>query len=87
MHLLHKYIREILSETFQSHTDEPQVGDMVVNVNEKCKHLGSKGIALSIQELPQDQGKMVEYECTNKGPTWNFGDILIKTMDQLAPLN
>jgi len=86
MRILKRYIKEILSETFQSHTDEPQVGDMVVNVNEKCKHLGSQGIVLSIQELPQDQGKTVEYECTNKGPTWNLGDILTKTMDQLAPL-
>ncbi len=86
MHLLHKYIREILSETFQSHADEPQPGDFVVNVNEKCKHRGSEGIVLSIQELPQDQGKMIEYECINDGPTWEKGDILVKTMDQLAPL-
>ncbi len=59
---------------------------MVINVNEKCKHKGSEGIVISIQELPRDQGKMIEYECTNQGPTWKKGEILTKTMDQLSPL-
>ena len=86
MRYVRKYIQEILKETFQSHTDEPEVGDVVINVNEKCKHRGSEGIVLSIQDLPQDQGKMIEYECTNDGPSWERGDTLVKTMDQLSPL-
>lgn len=86
MIVLRKYIKELIKETFQSHTDEPKPGDLVVNVNENCKHKGSKGIVLSIKELPLDQGKVAEYECINTGPTWEIGDILVKTMDQLAPL-
>ncbi len=87
MQNLRKYVREILKETFQSHTHEPQSGDAVINVNKNCKHRGSEGIVLSIKDLPQDQGKLIEYQCTNSGPNWEKGDILVKTMDQLAPLN
>ena len=84
--LIRKYIRALVENTFQSHTREPQVGDAVVNVNPNCKHEGSEGIVLSIQELPSDQGKVVEYQCTNRGLTWDIGDVLTKTMDQLSPL-
>ncbi len=86
MSILREYIKSILAETFQSHTDEPVPGDSIINVNSNCKHRGSQGTVLSIQELPGDQGKVVEYECTNDGPTWDIGDILIKTMDQISPL-
>ena len=86
MSILREYVRGILTETFQSHTDEPSTGDKIVNINQNCKHTGSEGIVLSVEELPGDQGKTVEYECTNDGPTWDIGDVLVKTMDQLAPL-
>ena len=59
---------------------------MIVNVNPNCKHVGSEGTVLSIDTLPDDQGKVAEYECTNAGPTWEIGDVLTKTLDQLAPL-
>ena len=85
MSLLREYIRDVLIETYQSHTDEPAVGDAIINVNENCKHKDSEGIVLSINDLPDDQGKVVEYECTNSGPTWSEGDVLSKTLDQLAP--
>jgi len=85
MNILREYIRSILRETFQSHTFEPMEGDAIININDNCKHQGSEGIVLSVGELPDDQGKVVEYECTNAGPTWSIGDILKKTMDQLAP--
>ena len=86
MQILREYIRSVLKEAFQSHTNEPVEGDRVINVNDNCKHKGSKGVVLSIHELPGDQGKTVEYQCTNDGPTWDAGEVLIKTMDQLAPL-
>ena len=74
-----------LSDTYQSHTYEPQIGDAVVNVNQKCKHVGSEGIVVSINELLGDTGKTAEYRCTNSGGTWSIDDILEKTLDQLAP--
>lgn len=85
MDLLRKYIRGVLQETFQSHANEPVPGDKIVNINPGCSHEGSQGVVLSIQELPDDQGKTAEYQCTNDGPTWDIGDILVKTLDQLAP--
>jgi hypothetical protein len=85
--ILSRYIREIIREnTYQSHTHEPEVGQMVVNVNPKCKHFGSEGIVLEILSLPGDAGKTIQYQCINDGETWSEGDILEKTMDQLAPI-
>ncbi len=86
MNLLRQFVRTLLIEMYQSHTDEPVEGDVVVNTNANCKHMGSEGIVVSIEELPSDQGKVIEYECTNDGPTWAIGDVLSKTMDQLEPL-
>jgi hypothetical protein len=87
MKILSQYIRELIREnTYQSHTHEPEVGEMVVNVNPKCKHLGSEGIVLEILSLPGDAGKTIQYQCINDGETWSEGDILEKTMDQLAPM-
>tara|TARA_Y100000310_G_C20498032_1_gene722531 strand:+ start:662 stop:943 length:282 start_codon:yes stop_codon:yes gene_type:complete len=82
---LRKIIRENIRETFQSHTDEPRVGDSIVNVNPNCEHYGSRGVVISINFLPEDAGKTVEYQCSNRGPTWERGDVLEKTLDQLAP--
>ena len=71
---------------YQSHTWEPIPGDAVDNVNTGCKHFGSRGFVLSIQDLDADAGKTVTYQCTNSGPNWDVGTSLTKTMDQLAPL-
>jgi len=80
---LRKVIRRLLRETFVSHSNEPLVGDHVVNSNPKCKHYGSEGIVLSIGSLDNDIGKTASYKCTNDGDSWNPGDVLEKTMDQL----
>jgi len=85
MRLLRRYIRDILSETFQSHTFEPVVGDIIINVNPQCKHKGSIGEVLELGSLDDDAGVTASYECLNGGPTWEVGDILEKTLDQLAP--
>jgi hypothetical protein len=82
---LRKLISEMLREEYQSHTFEPVVGDLVVNDNPKCKHRGSLGQVLSIQALPEDQGKTATYRCMNSGPSWESGDVLTKTLDQLVP--
>ena len=79
---LRQLIREILREVYQSHHVEPQVGDLVVNVNPDCKHHGSEGVVLSINDLPGDSGKTISYMCSNDGATWDPGDLLEKTMDQ-----
>lgn len=86
MSVLRTYIRELLIESFQSHSLEPAVGDPVMNVNPNCRHRGSEGIVLAVEDLPSDQGRTVSYRCTNDGPTWDIGDVLIKTLDQLIPM-
>ena len=80
---LRKLIKETLNGNFVSHTREPDVGDMVINDNPSCKHYGSKGIVLRVAELPGDIGKTATYRCTNNGDSWQAGDVLEKTMDQL----
>ncbi len=86
MKVLREYIRALIKETYQSHSFEPKEGDMIVNVNDNCKHRGSEGAVVSVEELPHEQGKVVGYRCTNSGPTWGEGDVLKKTMDQLEPM-
>ena len=86
MNILRDYIRLVLESTYQSHSQEPKEGDRVGNVNEDCKHFGSEGIVLSVNDLPEDGGRVAEYRCTNSGNTWSAGDVLEKTLDQLAPL-
>ena len=83
MSLLKEYIKEALIG-MQSHTVEPVRGDVVVNTNPGCKHYKSVGIVKSINDLPEGAGKTVTYVCTNSGTTWNKGDELTKTMDQLS---
>ena len=80
---IRKYVRALLSEMFISHTNEPVLGDHIVNVNPNCKHYGGEGIVTAIDELADDMGKTISYTCTNDGSNWDRGDILVKTMDQL----
>jgi len=85
MSLLRNYIRALLEEEYQSHTFEPHVGDMVANINSGCKHYNSQGEVLDIKDLPQQSGKVIVYRVSNNGENFSIGDILEKTMDQLAP--
>ena len=88
MKILREYIRSLINEeTYQSHTYEPSAGDVIVNVNPKCMHKGSMGKVIKINALPDDAGKTATYKCLNSGPTWKTGDVLEKTLDQLAPAN
>lgn len=74
------------SVTFQSHGVHPRKGQEIANVNPNCKHFGSEGFVLSVQELPNDGGVTCSYCCTNDGQNWEVGDVLTKTLDQIAPL-
>jgi len=93
-----RLIREIVEEellksipmtseptNYVSHHFEPEVDDLVINNNPKCKHRGSIGRVLAILTMPDDAGKMVKYRCSNSGPHWSKGTVLKKTMDQLCP--
>ncbi len=82
---LRRLVSLMLESEFQSHTFEPVIGDMVANDNPGCKHRGSVGEVLSIQDLPDEQGKTATYRCSNSGENWDAGDILTKTLDQLVP--
>ena len=83
--MLREFIRRVLLESFVSHSFEPVNGDNVINTNPDCTHYGSEGVVVLVKSLPEDMGKAVSHKCTNNGPTWNPGDILTKTMDQLGP--
>ena len=61
-----------------------QVGDIVNNVNPQCNHFGSMGIVQDLINLPNEMGTLVKYTVTNSGDTYSPGDVLTKTMDQLA---
>jgi len=83
--ILKAYVREILTETFQSHTFEPALGDPVINVNPNCKHFQSRGTVMDVRPLVDDAGTVVVYQVSNDGDNFTPGDILEKTLDQLAP--
>jgi len=78
-----RVLRAIIREVLQSHTDEPSLGDHVVNVNPGCKHYGSEGIVVKLEQLPQDMGTVACYRCTNNGDNWSEGEVLRKSLDQL----
>ena len=83
--IIRELVREALILEYQSHFFEPQIGDVVVNDNPGCKHKGSLGKVIKISSLPADGGRTATYQCMNDGPTWDKGDQLTKTFDQLVP--
>tara|TARA_R100000388_G_scaffold94653_1_gene82607 strand:- start:1372 stop:2211 length:840 start_codon:yes stop_codon:yes gene_type:complete len=62
------------------------IGDIVKNKNASCPHKGSMGIIQKIMKLANDMGNVVRYRVVNTGPTYQPGDVLTKTMDQLEPV-
>lgn len=81
--LTERALRLLIREVLQSHTDEPVVGDVVLNVNPGCKHYGSTGPVVNVKQLSQDMGTVACYKCTNSGDNWSRGDVLEKSLDQL----
>ena len=72
---------------YVSHSKEPNIGDRVQNNNPSCKHFQSLGTVTSIKSLKGDKGKTITYKVENDGSTYCKGQLLNKTMDQLAPLH
>jgi len=63
------------------------IGGMVQNINPDCMHYGSMGTVDKMIDLPGDVGTVVKYTVTNDGDTFSAGDVLMKTMDQLIPVD
>ena len=60
-------------------------GDIIKNINPKCKHFGSQGIVKGVQDM-DDGTKVAIYTVTNSGDTYSPGMTLTKTIDQLEPI-
>ena len=69
-------------------------GDTVKNVNPDCEHSGSEGVVVKIEKLPEKgsnkvkskhntPGEVVKYKVKNNGKTYENGDELTKTKEQL----
>ena len=87
--IIEKYKSKSLYEhvdNFTSHFDEPEIGEPVVNINPGCTHYESEGFIEDINDLPDEEGTTITYRVTNNGDTYQEGDVLTKTMDQLSPL-
>jgi hypothetical protein len=87
MVMIHNYVMFAEESDANYMSSEPifMVGQKVRNINKSCYHYGSEGIVKEIKDLPEKMGKVVTYEVTNDGPTYKKGDLLTKTIDQIAP--
>jgi len=83
MGLAESSLRQFIREVMQSHTNEPVIGDRIININPQCKHYLSKGIVTNVENLPDDKGTAATYIVVNKGETYDEGDFLTKTLDQI----
>ena len=81
--LIHVY-KIVVCKTYVSHKKEPKVGDKVINNNSSCKHFKSAGTVVEIQNIENDAGKIVVYRVENNGKTFDKGQILHKTLDQVT---
>lgn len=61
-----------------------KAGDKIKNINTACTHYGSEGIVDKIEAMSDNIGYIIGYISTNNGPSWEIGQYLKKTEDQLA---
>lgn len=77
--------------------DEFHLGDHVENINPSCEHYKSAGIIKAIKKLPEigskhvkskhnDPGPVIVYQVDNEGKTFQPGDLLTKTLNQLKKI-
>lgn len=86
MDRIHSILNDIDFSLKISSTIKFQLGDVVKNINSSCKHFGSQGVIETIDKLPDEIGYVVSYRTTNSGKTWEPGQILKKTADQLQKI-
>ena len=73
-----------IDEEYQSYTFG--TGDIIKNINPKCKHFGSIGVVKGIEDI-EGVGTVAIYTVMNTGDTYRPGDSLTKTIDQLEPIS
>lgn len=76
----------VYSQKGEDNKNVIEAGMRILNINASCKHYNSEGIVKEIKDLPDDMGKIIAYEVINDGQTFNKGDILTKTIDQIKIL-
>ena len=76
----------VYSQKGEDNKNVIEAGMRILNINASCKHYNSEGIVKEIKDLPDDMGKIIAYEVINDGKTFNKGDILTKTIDQIKIL-
>ena len=84
MRLTKSLLKHIVKEELlnsQGLTTNFQQDDMVKDINPDCPHFNSQGIVIKV--TPND----VTYRVTNNGNTYEDGDELTKSTDQLVKLN
>ena len=81
-------LKDLIKETMGGELYNPQSDDatfkkgiLVKDINPNCPHHNSMGAVTKVS------GKEVTYEVENVGRTYQPGDILTKTKEQLIPLN
>lgn len=86
-----QYVNEVLKK-------EIDVGDFVRNINPECEHFGTEGVVLRIIKRPEVDSNMVsnnhntpgndcQYKVMNKTKTAQPGDVLRKSLEQIALLS
>lgn len=83
MDRIHNILNDINHTLKTSGLAKIQSGDIVKNINTACKHFGSQGVVEMVDKLPDEMGYIVSYRTTNTGNTWEPGQVLKKTADQL----
>ena len=83
-----QYFTEVLKRDIE-------IGDHIKNINPECEHYGTEGVVIKLIKRPEVDNDMVsnkhnmpgndcQYKVTNKTRTARPGDILRKSLEQIA---